>query len=149
MGDLTCWVYDSHVSSFLRPRQLTTHFHLDGPEGAGRTACIAMFKHLMHFGIAWDADSLCGWATRRGWIDRDVDLLREFAVGVQDGLRYHTVPQPWARPIVESWLQGEPMIAPKRLNRPLKYKTCCRKNAAPQPDRQERIARSSQQFRRG
>ena len=41
MNDLKSLVYDSHVSTFLRPRQRTTHFHLDGSQGTGRAV-----KHL-------------------------------------------------------------------------------------------------------
>jgi hypothetical protein len=141
MSDLTSWVYDSHIASFLRPRQLTTHFHLDGPEGTGRAACVAMFKHLRHFGIAWDAEAVSDWAIRRGWVAKDVDLLREFAEGVHAGTRYHTVPQPWSRPIVESWLRGAPVIAAARLNRQVKYKSCCRKSTEPPPSKIDKMAR--------
>ena len=148
MNDLTSWVYDSHVSSFLRPRQLTTHFHLDGPQGTGRAACVAMFKHLKHFGVDWDTVALCDWATRRGWVAKDIALLREFGDGIQSGTRFHTVPQPWARPMVESWLRGVPMIATARPNRTLKIMSCCRKDAEPPPSRAEKVARSSARFTR-
>jgi len=81
MNDLTSLVYGSHVTSFLRPRQLTTHFHLDGPPGTGRAACVAMFKHLKHVGVDWDTGALVVWATRRGWVAKDISLLREFGTG--------------------------------------------------------------------
>ena len=76
MSDLTSLVYDSHISSYLRPRQLTTHFHLDGPATTGRAACVSMFKSLKHFGIEWETAVLCDWATQRGWVEKDVNLLR-------------------------------------------------------------------------
>jgi len=129
MCDLTTWVYDSHVTRYLRPRQLTTHFHLGAPDGSGRSACVALFKHLKHFGVDWDTSTVCEWATRRGWIAKDVDLLREYSDGVKAGARYHTVPQPWAGGLVDSWLRGEPAITTKRLNRSLKIKSCCRGRA--------------------
>lgn len=148
MNDLTSWVYDSHVTSFLRPRQLTTHFHLDGPEGSGRAASVAMFKHLKHFDVDWDTTTVTDWATRRGWIEQDIVLLREFGNGIQSGMRFHTGPQPWAHPIVESWLQGIPMIADQRTNHPLKIMSCCRKVAVPTLNRAEKLARHSTRFTR-
>jgi hypothetical protein len=148
MNDLTSWVYDSHVTGFLRPHQLTTHFHLDGPRGSGRAACVAMFKHLKHFGVEWDTSTLCDWATRRGWVTKDIALFREFGDGVQSGTRFHTDPQPWAQPMMESWLRGVPMIATARPNRPLKIMSCCRKHAALPPSRAEKMARSSGRFLR-
>jgi hypothetical protein len=147
MNDLTSLVYDSHVTSFLRPRQLTTHFHLDGPQGTGRAACVAMFKHLKHIGVDWDA-ALCEWATRRGWVAKDTSLLREFGDGIQSGTRFHTGPQPWARPMMESWLRGVPMRATARPNRPLKIMSCCRKVAEPPLSRAEKMTRSSGRFTR-
>jgi len=90
MSDLTSLVYDSHVTGFLRPRQLITHFHLDGPTGTGRAASVAMFKHLKHFDVGWDTPALCDWATRRGWAAKDVRLLGEFGDGIQAGARFHT-----------------------------------------------------------
>lgn len=95
MNDLTSLVYDSHVTSFMRPRQLTTHFHLDGPQGTRRTTCVAMFKHLKHFGAKWNTDVLSDWATRRGWVAKDITLLCDFGNGIQSGKRFHTAPQPW------------------------------------------------------
>jgi hypothetical protein len=148
MTDLTSLVYDSHISRYLRPRQLTTHFHLDGPEGTGHAACVAVFKHLKHFEVSWDAQSVCDWATRRGWVAKDVELLREIADGVQSGTRYHTVPQPWSRLQVESWLRGAPLTAAERRNRSLSIKTCCRKDAEPPPSRAEKMARYSVHFTR-
>jgi hypothetical protein len=123
LSDLTTWVYDSHVTRFLRPRQLTTHHHLDGRDGAGRAASVSMFKHLKHFGVTWDVHEVCDWATRRGWVSTDIALLRTFAQGVQSGTRFHTGPQPWPDSFVESWLRGVPMIATKRSNNSLKIKS--------------------------
>lgn len=148
MNDLTSLVYDSHVTSFLRPRQLTTHFHLDGPQGTGRAACVAMFKHLKHVGADWDTAVLCDWATRRGWVERDIALLREFGDGIQSGMRFHTVPQPWARSMMESWLRGVPMNATAQPNLPLKIMSCCRKDAELPPSRAEKMARYSARFTR-
>ena len=148
MNDLTSLVYDSHVTSFLRPRQLTTHFHLDGPQGTGRAACVAMFKHLKHFGAEWDTAALCDWATRRGWVAKDITLLSDFGNGIQSGKRFHTAPQPWAPPMMESWLRGEPMNAAARPDRPLKIMSCCRKDAEPPPSRSEKMARYSARFTR-
>ena len=148
MNDLTSLVYDSHVASFLRPRQLTTHFHLDGPEGTGRAACVAMFKNLKHVGIEWDTAALCDWTTRRGWVAKDIARLREFGNGIQSGTRFHTVPQPWARSMMESWLRGVPMNATARRNRPLKIMSCCRRDSDPPPSRAEKIARYSTRFTR-
>jgi hypothetical protein len=149
MTDLTSLVYDSHVTAFLRPRQLTTHFHLDGPTGTGRAACIAMFKHLKHAGVSWDTVAICDWATRRGWATKDVILLSEFANGIQTGTRYHTDPQPWARSMTEAWLRGEPVLPRARANSPLKIKSCCVTDANPPPSRAEKIARSTSRFTRG
>jgi len=144
MSDLTSLVYDSHISSYLRPRQLTTHFHLDGPATTGRAACVSMFKSLKHFGIEWETAVLCDWATQRGWVEKDVNLLREFGNGIQSGARFHTGPDPFARSSVQSWLQGE---STRRAPRRLKIMSCCRKAAAP-PSRAETKARSSALFRR-
>jgi hypothetical protein len=148
MNDLTSWVYDSHVSSYLRPRQLTTHFHLDGPQGSGRAACVAMFKHLKHIGVGWDTESLCDWATRRGWVEKDISLLREFGNGIQSGTRYHTVPQPWARSMMASWLRGETMRTTARPDRRLKIMSCCRKDAKLPLTRAQKLSRSSAPFTR-
>jgi hypothetical protein len=148
MNDLTSLVYDSHVTSFLRPRQLTTHFHLDGPPGTGRAACVAMFKHLKHVGLDWDTGALVVWATRRGWVAKDISLLREFGDGIQSGTRFHTDPQPWALPTVESWLRGVPMKATAQPNRRLKKMSCCQKVAERPPSRAEKMARSSARFTR-
>ncbi|HXC18846.1 MAG TPA: hypothetical protein VNT80_02950 [Acidimicrobiales bacterium] len=148
MNDLTSLVYDSHLSSFLRPRQLTTHFHLDGPQGTGRAACVAMFKNLQHLGTEWDTATLCEWAARRGWVTKDIDLLREFGNGIQSGKRFHTVPRPWPWSITESWSRGVPMNDRARPNRRLKIMSCCRKGAPPPPSRAERMARSSARFTR-
>jgi hypothetical protein len=144
MSDLTSLVYDSHLSSFLRPRQLTTHFHLDGPATTGRAGCVAVFKTLKHFGIDWDTTALCDWTTARGWVVKDVNLLREFGDGVHAGARFHTGPVPWARSTTQSWLQGEPTRRPPRR---LKIKACCGKDAVA-PSREELKARSSAPFTR-
>jgi hypothetical protein len=148
MNDLTSLVYDSHVASFLRPRQLTTHFHLDDPQGTGRAACVAMFKHLKHIRADWNTANLCYWATRRGWVEKDITMLREFGDGIQTGTRFHTVPQPWARSMMESWRRGVPMNAATQLNRPLKIMSCCRRDAEPAPSRAEKMARYSVRFTR-
>lgn len=148
MNDLTALVYDSHVSSFLRPRQLTTHFHLDGSQGTGRAACVAMFKHLKHSGVHWNTAELCDWATRRGWVERDTALLREFGSGVQSGTRFHTVPRPWSPNLMNSWLQGKSFNVTSRHNRPLKIMSCCRRVADPPPSRDEKMTRYSAPFTR-
>jgi len=57
-----------------------------------------MFKHLKHVGVDWDTGALVVWATRRGWVAKDISLLREFGDGIQSGTRFHTDPQPWALP---------------------------------------------------
>ena len=106
MTDLTRWTYDSHVTSFLRPRQLTTHFHLNDPNGSGRAASVGTFKHLKHFDINWDADDVTAWAKHHGWQETDISLLEEFARGVQIGTRFHTGPIPLSRDMAESWLRG-------------------------------------------
>jgi hypothetical protein len=142
MSDLTSMVYDSHVSSYLRPRQLTTHFHLDGPATAGRAGCVAMFKTFKHAGVEWDTAALCAWATKRGWVPKDVALLREFGNGIQSGTRFHTGPVPFARSTFESWLQGETT----RSHRTVQIMSCCHKDVEPPPSRAERIARSSGRF---
>ena len=126
LTDLTKWVYDSHVSSFLRPRQLTTHFHLNDPNGSGRSATVGMFKHLKHFQVEWDPDLVVRWAERQGWLASDLALLNEFAIGVNAGTRYHTGPAPWPGPMVESWLSGLPMTAPIASRTKFPLKRCCR-----------------------
>jgi hypothetical protein len=125
LTDLTKWVYDSHVSSFLRPRQLTTHFHLDDPKGSGRSATVGMFKHLKHFRVPWDPDLVVRWAEHHGWLASDLALLNEFATGVMAGTRFHTGPDPWG-PIVDSWLKGLPMKAPIANRTKFRLKRCCR-----------------------
>jgi hypothetical protein len=145
MNDLTTLVYDSHVTSFQRPRQLT-HRHLDGPEGTGRAACVAMFKNLKYFGVEWDTAALCEWATRRGWVTKDIALLREFGNGIQSGSRFHTAPEPWARSTVQSWLHGVSTYANSRRSRPLKIKSCCRRDPETPPSRAEKMTRSSGRF---
>ena len=125
LTDLTKWVYDSHVSSFLRPRQLTTHSHLNDPNGSGRSATVAMFKNLKHFRVQWDPDLVVRWAERQGWLVSDLALLNEFAIGVRDGTRYHTGPDPM-RPLVDSWLEGLPMTAPIENRTKFRLKRCCR-----------------------
>ena len=142
LSDLTTWVYDSHVSRFLRPRQLTTHHHLDDPDGAGRAASVSMFKHLKHFGVTWDVQEVCDWATRRGWVSTDITLLRTFSLGVQSGTRFHTGPQPWPNSFVESWLRGVQMMATKRSNNSLKIKSCCRRAVG------ERLGRADKKTQR-
>lgn len=145
MSDLTSLVYDSHLSRFLRPRQLTTHFHLDGPETAGRAGCVAMFKSLKHFGVEWDTATLCDWATQRGWVEKDVKLLREFGDGIHSGVRFHTGPVPWARSTMQAWQQG---VAARQPRARLRIMSCCRKDAAPAPSRAEKLAGSSARFTR-
>jgi hypothetical protein len=145
LSDLTSLVYDSHVSSYLRPRQLTTHFHLDGPSSTGRAAGVAMFKTLKHFGVEWDTGALCDWVTRRGWAAKDIVLLREFGDGIQSGTRFHTGPVPWARSQMEAWGRGESF---RRMPRKLKMKSCCRKEAEPPLTRAEKLAKSSAPFTR-
>jgi hypothetical protein len=85
---------------------------------------------------------------RRGWVAKDVVLLREFAVGVHAGTRYHTVPQPWVRSIVQDWLRGAPVTSASRLNRPVKLKSCCRKIGKEPLSRMDRMVRSSGRFTR-
>ncbi len=148
MNDLTALVYDSHVSSFLRPRQLTTHFHLDSSQGTGRAACVAMFKHLKHCGVQWNTAELCDWATRRGWVEKDTALLHQFGSGVQSGMRFHTVPRPWSPDLMNSWLHGKSFNATFRPNHALKIMSCCRKVAEPPPGRNEIMARHSARFTR-
>jgi hypothetical protein len=148
MSDLTSLVYDSHVTGFLRPRQLITHFHLDGPTGTGRAASVAMFKHLKHFDVGWDTPALCDWATRRGWAAKDVRLLGEFGDGIQAGARFHTEPQPWAGPPTESWLRGVSMRPSVPVNFPLKRRSCCTTDAEPPPSGAEKKARSTSRFSR-
>jgi hypothetical protein len=148
MNDLTSLVYDSHVSRFLRPRQITTHFHLDSPQGTGRAACVAMFKHLKHRGVPWDTAVLCDWATRRGWVEKDVALLREFGDGIQSGSKFHTAPSPWAFSMMDLWLRGVLMNAAAQPSRPLKIMSCCRKAAVPMLRRTKSSARYSSRFTR-
>lgn len=148
MNDLTSLVYDSHVATFLRPRQLTTHFHFDGLQGTGRAACVAMFKHLKYTGVEWDTATLCNWAAGRGWVDKDIFLLRELGNGIKSGMRFHTVPLPWSQYAMNSWLRGETMRTTARPNRPLKIKRCCRKAAGPPPSRDEKMARHTARFTR-
>lgn len=126
LTDLTKWVYDSHFSSFLCPRQLTTHFHLNDPNGSGRSATVSMFKHLKHFRVQWDPDLVVRWAYRQGWLASDLALLKEFAIGVKDGTRFHTGPAPWGRPTVDSWLKGLPMTTPIGHQTQFRLKRCCR-----------------------
>lgn len=148
MNDLTSLVYDSHVSSFLRPRQLTTHFHLDSSQGTGRAACVAMFKHLKHSGVEWNTTELCDWANRRGWVDKDIALLHEIGNGIQSGMRFHTVPLPWSPNLMDSWLRGESFSATPRPKRQLKIMSCCRMDAEPSPSRAEKMARHTVRFTR-
>jgi hypothetical protein len=131
LTDLTKWVYDSHVSSFLRPRQLTTHFHLDDPNGGGRAATVGMFKHLKYFQVTWDSELVVRWAAHQGWLASDVELLKVFALGVQAGTRFHSGPQPWQRPVVESWLSGIPMTAEVSNRTKYRLKRCCRGDFKP------------------
>ena len=126
MTDLTKWVYDSHFSSFLRPRQFATHFHLDDPKGGGRAATVGMFKHLKHFRVAWEPDLVVRWAEHRGWLASDVALLNEFASGVKTGTRFHTSPDPWPRPVVESWVMGLPITDAVSNRISFRRKRCCR-----------------------
>jgi hypothetical protein len=148
MSDLTSLVYDSHVSSFLRPRQLTTHFHLDGPSATGRAACVAMFKHLKHAGVTWDAEQLCEWVRRRGWAEKDIRLLHDFCDGIQTGARFHTGPQPWSRSMMDVWLDGDTMRSGALVPSKLKIKWCCTSDAGAQPSRSERMSRSTARFTR-
>jgi hypothetical protein len=131
MTDLTKWVYDSHVSSFLRPRQLTTHFHLDDPNGSGRAATVGLFKHLKRFQVLWEPELVVRWAEHQGWLESDVALLNEFASGVKAGIRFHTGPQPWPGPIVESWVMGLPMTAAVSNRIRFRRKRCCRGDFKP------------------
>lgn len=126
MSDLTSWVYDARLTSFMRWRVLT-HFHLDELHGSGRAACVGMLKDLRHFAVTWDTDDVCQWAIRRGWVSRDVEALREFSDGGRNGVRFHTAPQPFPRAFVESWLTGGPLRASWRRDAPLRIKSCCRR----------------------
>jgi len=125
MSDLTSWVYDARITSFMRWRVLT-HFHLDDPRGSGRAACVGVFKDLKHFAVAWDSDDVCQWAIRRGWVPRDVQALRELSDGVRDSVRFHTAPYPFPRDFVHSWLAGRPLRASWRRDAPVRIKSCCR-----------------------
>jgi hypothetical protein len=126
LTDLTKWVYDSYVSSFLHPRRLTTHCHLDDPNGSGRSATVGMFKHLKHFRVPWNPDLVVRWAEYQGWLTSDLALLNEFAVGVKAGTRFHTGPDVWPRPTVESWLRGNAMTAGITKLPNFRLKKCCR-----------------------
>jgi hypothetical protein len=125
LSDLTRYVYDCHVSSFLHPRQFATHNHLNDPMGGGRAAAIGLFKHLKHFAVEWLPLEVERWAGQHGWLENDRELLREFAVGVQAGTRFHTMPQPWARPQVESWLTGTPMSEAVGRDFKFRMRRCC------------------------
>ena len=125
LSDLTRYVYDCHVSSFLHPRQFATHNHLNDPMGGGRAAAIGLFKHLKHFEVEWVPHDVERWAGHHGWLDNDRELLLEYAVGVQAGQRFHTMPQPWTRPQVESWLTGTPMSKIVPLDFRFRKKKCC------------------------
>jgi hypothetical protein len=142
MNDLTSLVYDSHVTSYLRPRQLTTHFHLDGPATTGRAGCVSMFKTLKHANVEWDTARLCEWATKRGWVPKDLALLAEFGTGVQSGIRFHTGPAPWANSNLDYWLRGETTRRPRTIQ----IMSCCHKDVGPPPSRAERISKSSARF---
>jgi hypothetical protein len=126
MTDLTRWVYDSHVTRYLHPRQLTTHFHLNDPNGSGRAASVGTFKNLKHFHVDWDVDRVVDWATHHGWLDADTALLYEFAQGVQSGTRFHTGPVPISRPAVESWLSGLPTSSMVPVGFTFRRMKCCR-----------------------
>jgi hypothetical protein len=137
MTDLTKLVYDSHVSSFLRPRQLATHCHLDDPNGSGRAATVAMFKHLKYFQVPWEPDLVVRWAEHQGWLASDVALLNEFASGVKAGARFHTVPQPWPGPVVDSWVLGLPMTTAVSNRIRFRRKRCCRGDFKPPARRRD------------
>jgi len=147
MNDLTSLVYDSHVTSFLRPRQLTTHFHLDvhrAPAARPASRCSNISNTLAWTGTL--APSLF-WATRRGWVAKDISLLREFGTGSSLELVSHG-PSTLGAPTVESWLRGVPMKATAQPNRRLKKMSCCQKVAERPPSRAEKMARSSARFTR-
>ncbi len=126
MIDLTRWVYDSHVSRFLRPRQFTTHFHLNDLEGSGRATAVGTFKNLKHFQVEWDAQLVLDWAKDHGWLTVDLSSLNEFALGVQEGARFHTGPIPWSGSTVDSWLHGVPTASPVPVGFTFRRQKCCR-----------------------
>ena len=132
MSDLTAWVYDARLTSYMRWRVLT-HFHLDEPRGSGRDACIGVFKDLKHFAVTWDTDDVCQWAIRRGWVSRDVEALREYSDGVREGVRFHAGPHPFARVFADSWLTGQPMRTSWRRDAPIRIKSCCRRSPNARP----------------
>jgi len=105
-----------------------------------------MFKHLKHVGLDWDTGALVVWATRRGWVAKDISLLREFGTGSSLELGFTRTLNLGRSPRLNRGFAGVPMKATAQPNRRLKKMSCCQKVAERPPSRAEKMARSSARF---
>ena len=78
--------------------------NLDDP--AARAGAIHLFKHLKHHGYTWNPADVHAWALSHGFTVTDAEKLAAYAQGVQDGIRYHTAPDPFGRRAIFDWRQG-------------------------------------------
>lgn len=76
---------------------------LDDPEA--RAAAVHLFKHLKHHGYTWNPADVHAWALSHDFAASDAEKLAAYAQGVQDGIRYHTQPDPFGRHAIFAWRQ--------------------------------------------
>ena len=72
-------------------------------EHSSRAGAVHLFKHLKHYGHRWDSDSVQAWALEHNWPESDAHTLADYARSVEEGVRYHTTPDPFGRHAYLHW----------------------------------------------
>ena len=77
--------------------------HHDAVNHNVHTGTVHLFKHLKYHGHHWDFASVQVWALDHDWPQSDAQELSDLAGGVQEGVRYHTAPDPFGRHAYDHW----------------------------------------------
>ena len=72
-------------------------------EHNSRAGAVHLFQHLKYHGHRLDPDSVELWALEHNWPESDAHALADYACRVQEGVRYHTTPDPFGRHAYLQW----------------------------------------------
>ena len=75
-------------------------------EHNSRAAAVHLFKHLKHHGHRWGSEPVRVWAWNHGRSAPDAEMLAGYARGVEEGVRYHTTPDPFGRHAYGDWREA-------------------------------------------
>ena len=75
-------------------------------EHNSQAGAVHLFKHLKYRGHRWGSEAVRVWALNHGWSAPDAEVLADYARGVEQGVRYHTTPDPFGRHAYRYWREA-------------------------------------------